>query len=59
MKVLPGAYSGISRFIEIILSVANETYSEEERVYLVKQLSYQLELNGSFMFPFEITITEI
>ena len=59
MKVLAGTHSGISRFIEIILSVANDNYSEEEKVYLVKQLAYQLELNGTFMFPFEITVKEI
>lgn len=59
MKVLAGRYSGISRFIEISLSVANDSYSEEEKVYLVKQLAYQLELNGTFMFPFEITVKEI
>ncbi|WP_114789431.1 type VI secretion system baseplate subunit TssF [Niabella yanshanensis] len=58
MKVLAGTHSGISRFIEIALWFANDNYSEEEKVYLVKQLSYQLELNGSFVFPFEIRIKE-
>ncbi|MCH5721001.1 hypothetical protein [Niabella hibiscisoli] len=59
MKVLQGTHSGISRFIDITLYLANENYGEEEKVYLIKQLSYQLELYGSFMFPFEISIKEI
>lgn len=59
MKVVPGRHSGINRFINIQLSVTTDSYAEEEQVYLVKQLSYQLELHGSFMFPFEITIREI
>lgn len=59
MKVLTGTRSGISRVIEITLSVANDNYTEEEIAYLVKQLSYQLQLNGSFMFPFEINIKDV
>lgn len=59
MKVVPGLYSGINRFISIQLFIPADSYPEEEKVYLIKQLSYQLELHGSFMFPFDIDVIEV
>lgn len=59
MKVLPGTHNGISRIISIKLTIPKEAYPEEEKLYLVKQLSYRLDLQGSFMFPFEITLEEM
>ncbi|HRO84074.1 MAG TPA: hypothetical protein PK110_04555 [Niabella sp.] len=59
MKVMPDGHSGISRFIEIKITVGKNDFSEDELVYLDKQLRYQLDTNASFMFPIDIMIESI
>lgn len=54
--VLPGNNSGIARVIAITININKNDYSEDELIYLDKQLRYQLSVNGGFMFPFEISI---
>lgn len=56
MTVLPGNNSGIARVISITININKNDYSENELIYLDKQLRYQLSANGGFMFPFEINI---
>jgi len=59
MTVLPGNTSGIVRVINIAININRNDFSENELIYLDKQLRYQLSSNGGFMFPFEITIKEM
>ena len=59
MTVLPGNNSGIARVISISVQIDKNDYSENELIYLDKQLRYQLTTNGGFMFPFEINITNV
>ncbi|MCH5597541.1 hypothetical protein [Niabella ginsengisoli] len=58
MHILKGSCSGIARFIDIQITVFKDSYTEDARAHLEKQLSYQLETSASFMFPFEINVAE-
>ena len=48
MKSDADGHSGISRFIEIKITVGKNDFSEDELAYLDKQLRYQLDTNASF-----------
>lgn len=56
MSVLPGNNAGITRVISISIHINKDDYSENDLIYLEKQLKYQLATNGSFMFPFQINM---
>lgn len=56
MTVLPGNNAGLARVISINIYINKNDYSENELIYLEKQLRYQLDTNAGFMFPFEINI---
>ncbi|MFV0606738.1 MAG: hypothetical protein ACK5NK_12945 [Niabella sp.] len=56
MTVMTGNNAGIARVISITIQIQKSDYTENELIYLEKQLRYQLTTNGSFMFPFEINI---
>lgn len=58
MKVFPGKTSGIMRFIDVQLYITKNSFSDTELHYLNKQLHYQLETEGCFAFPVDITINE-
>ena len=57
MKVLPGKDTGISRVICIDI-ITGQQFTVEELTHIERQLRYQLDTNGSFVFPFEISIKE-
>lgn len=58
MKIQPGKNEGLSRTILIDIKVASGQHSKEDLAFLEKCLRYQLDTKGSFVFPFDIKISE-
>ncbi|HOZ84348.1 MAG TPA: hypothetical protein PK191_02605 [Niabella sp.] len=59
MRVMPSRQVGISRIIFIDIKVGAKQFSTEEINYLENLLRYQLSIQASFVFPYEISIEEI